>query len=219
MQQYYFPTIDQRLTLEQEQLCQSIRYGCREMNSFSFESINLSNLAKNDKLLHQCRQTSFLEVDSTLMSFIKPTNFTIVLIKKNYNYEKLIFMGGTTYMAILTILLIITTVWFIYHFIIAYKSEQTNPEKLLRKFGYGKSLGLFTMIVGITGQMNGLYAMFAAIEDAIKKGVEVNPALVVGAIKVTMICTFYGIFIYLFSLILWFVASILIERRLEKEQK
>lgn len=126
--------------------------------------------------------------------------------------KQIFFEGGPRFMGALTILLIITTAWFIYHFIISYNSKKINQEKLLRMFGYGKSMGLFAMITGITGQMMGLYNMFLAIEEAIKGGEEVIPALVFGGIRVTMICTFYGILIYLFSLILWFVATILIEK-------
>jgi hypothetical protein len=75
-------------------------------------------------------------------------------------------------------------------------------------------MGLFAMIVGISGQMVGFYAMFSAIEDAIEKGMDVNPVMVFGGIKVTMIVTVYGILIYLLSLLLWFVASIIIDKKL-----
>ena len=127
--------------------------------------------------------------------------------------KDLFFKGGSTYMAILTILLIITTAWIIYHFIIAYNSKQTNQEKSLRRIEYGKSMGLFTMIVGIVGQMTGLYTMFSVIEDVIKEGLEVQPVLIFEAIRATMIVTFYGIFIYLFSLVLWFVVTTMIEKK------
>lgn len=127
--------------------------------------------------------------------------------------KNLFFMGGPIFMGILTILLIITTAWFIYHFIISYSSKKMNQKKLLRMFGVGKSMGLFTMITGILGQMSGFYNMFLSIEQAIGKGMEVSPVLVYGAIKVTMICTIYGILIYLFSVILWFIASVTIEKR------
>lgn len=122
-------------------------------------------------------------------------------------------MGGPAYMAILTLLLIATTAWIIYHFIVAYTAKQARYKKALRKIGYGKTMGLFTMIVGITGQMNGLYAMFSAIEDLTAKGTAIKPELVFEGIKVTMICTIYGILIYLFSLLLWFLASVLIEKK------
>lgn len=129
--------------------------------------------------------------------------------------KDLFIIGGSLFMGILTILLIITAAWIIYHFIIAYNSKQTNQEKLLRKIGYGKSMGLFTMFVGIVGQMVGLYNMFSAIEEAIEKAIEVTPKMIYGAIKVTMISTFYGILIYLFSIMLWFIASLIIEKKLK----
>ncbi|MEE4198604.1 MAG: MotA/TolQ/ExbB proton channel family protein [Bacteroidales bacterium] len=127
--------------------------------------------------------------------------------------KDLFFMGGPGFMGILTILLIGSTAWFIYHFIVAYSSGQINREKLLRRFDIGKSIGLFTLIVGITGQMVGLYGMFDAIEHALSNGEEIIPKLVYGGIKVTMIVTIYGMLIYLFSLLLWFVAKIWIERK------
>jgi len=139
-------------------------------------------------------------------------NLTEVLIKKNI-MKDLFLEGGLGFMGALTILLIITTAWFIYHFIISYNSKRINKEKLLRVFAYGKSMGLFALITGISGQMMGLFNMFLAIENTIKNGEEVIPALVFGGIRVTMICTLYGIFIYLFSLVLWFAATILIEKK------
>ena len=127
--------------------------------------------------------------------------------------ETLFFAGGLAYMSILTLLLIVTTVWIIYHFIVAYNSNEINIEKGLRKIGYGKMIGLFTMIVGITGQMNGLYGMFSAIADVTAKGEAIKPELVFEGIRATMVCTIYGILIYLLSLLLWFVASVLIEKK------
>ena len=84
---------------------------------------------------------------------------------------------------------------------------------MLRRFGYGKSMGLFTLVTGIVGQMIGLYSMFSAIEEVSAKGEEVIPSLVFGGIKVTMIVTIYGMLIYLFSLLLWFLSSTLIEKK------
>lgn len=127
--------------------------------------------------------------------------------------KSLFYQGGPQFMSVLTILLIITTAWFIYHFFVSYHSKKINQEKLLRLFGYGKSMGLFALIVGITGQMVGLYSMFSAIEEAVLSGKEILPALVYGGIRVTMICTMYGISIYLFSLLLWFAASIFVESK------
>jgi hypothetical protein len=127
--------------------------------------------------------------------------------------RNLFLMGGPGFMAILTLCLIITTAWFIYHFVISYNLKELDREKLLRMFAYGKSMGLFALVIGIIGQMNGLYAMFTEIENTIKGGQEVIPALVFEGIKVTMIVTVYGMIIYLFSLALWFLSGFIIERR------
>lgn len=127
--------------------------------------------------------------------------------------KNLFLMGGPGFMAILTLFLIITTAWFFYYFIIIFNSKNIDKQKLMRKLGYGKSMGLFTLVTGIVGQMNGLYAMFSAIENAIKSGQDVIPALVFEGIRVTMIVTIYGLIIYLFSLTLWFIASIIVEKK------
>lgn len=120
-------------------------------------------------------------------------------------------------MAILTLFLIITTAWFIYHFTVSYLAQKMAREKLLRLLGYGKLIGLFSLIIGITGQMVGLYGMFDAIESALNNGEEIIPELVFGGIRVTMIVTIYGLLIYLFSLLLWFVSTMLIEKRQIRE--
>jgi len=61
--------------------------------------------------------------------------------------------------------------------------------------------------------MIGLSAMFSSIKEVIEKTGDIDPVLVFGAIRVTMIVTIFGIFIYLFSLALWFIASIMIEKK------
>jgi len=124
-------------------------------------------------------------------------------------------MGGTLFMSILTILLVIMITWILYHFIAGYNSKESNLEIVRRRMGYGKSIGLFAMITGIFGQLIGFYEAFSAIENA----GDISPGLVYGGIKVSMITTLYGISIYLISLMLWFAASIFIERKLEKKEK
>ncbi len=119
-------------------------------------------------------------------------------------------------MGFLTIILIIMAAWFVFQFVVAYKSKLANPEKSLRMLGYGKTLGLFAMITGFLGQLIGFTGMFDALELAAGAGEEIQPALVYGGIKVTMICSMYGILIYLFSILLWFVSSSIIEKRITK---
>ncbi len=132
-----------------------------------------------------------------------------MLLKQKF-YE-----GGPVFMGFLTIILIITTAWFIFQFVVAYRSKSANTEKSLRKLAYGKTLGLFALMTGLLGQLIGFTAMFDAMELAAGAGETIKPVLVYGGIKVTMIVTMYGILIYLFSILLWFVSTSIIEKRLD----
>jgi hypothetical protein len=125
----------------------------------------------------------------------------------------LFITGGPFFMGLLTILLVIATAWLIYHFIVGFTSSQINKTDILRKLSYGKSIGLFALITGLLGQMIGLSAMFSAIEELLNTGGTLTQDMVFYAIKVTMIVTMYGILIYLFSLLLWLAASVLIEKK------
>ncbi|PKQ63523.1 hypothetical protein BZG02_09115 [Labilibaculum filiforme] len=123
----------------------------------------------------------------------------------------LFFMGGALFMGILSLLLIAMLAWIAYYFFLAYFSKNELQEKSLRKLQYGKSIGLFAMIFGILGQLLGLFNAFSVIQQS----VDISPNVIYGGLKVSMIPTFYGIIIYLFSILLWFVTSFLIEKKLE----
>ena len=118
--------------------------------------------------------------------------------------------GGYQFMSVLTLELIIATAWIIYQFVKGYNSKQANQEKILRKIGYGKSMGVFALVTGFLGQMIGLTGMFEAIINATTI---VEPHMIYGAIRVTMISATYGVLIFLFSMILWFIASFIIEKK------
>lgn len=146
------------------------------------------------------------------MIFIYQGNLALVINQKINVMKDLFFMGGTLFMSILTILLISMIAWFLYHFIVAYSSRQLSTEIVLRRMGYGKSIGLFALITGILGQLIGFYGAFSVLETA----ADISPAMVYAGIKVSMITTLYGMSIYLISLLIWFSFSLIIERRLEK---
>ena len=69
--------------------------------------------------------------------------------------------GGYEFMSVLSLELIIATAWIIYQFVKGYNSKQPNKEKILRKIGYGKSMGVFALVTGFLGQMIGFIAMFS----------------------------------------------------------
>ena len=118
--------------------------------------------------------------------------------------------GGYEFMSVLSLELIIATAWIIYQFVKGYNSKEPNREKILRKIGYGKSMGVFALATGFLGQMIGLIGMFQVISE---NPDVVEPYMIFGAIRVTMISAMYGVLIFLFTMILWFLASFIIERK------
>lgn len=118
-------------------------------------------------------------------------------------------MGGATFMSILSLLLILMLSWMAYHLTKHLSSEQDTKERALQKMKEGKAIGLFALIVGILGQLVGLYVAFAFIAEA----GDINPGIIFNGLKVSMITTLYGIIIYLISIGLWFGANQLIDKK------
>jgi len=66
-----------------------------------------------------------------------------------------------------------------------------------------KSSGLFAAVTGVLGQLIGLYSAFSAIEQM----GSISPEMLMGGLKVSSICTIYGLVIYALSLLAWFVIT------------
>jgi len=130
--------------------------------------------------------------------------------------KELFIMGGTPFMGALLVLLIISIAWVVYHFIVAYNSKQTDKVTSLQKLGYGKSIGLFALLTGVLGQMIGLSAMCDALCDLYASGNTYRPHVLFNALRATTIVTISGILIYLLSILLWFVATMLVEQKYAK---
>lgn len=117
---------------------------------------------------------------------------------------QLFYMGGPLFMGILTCLFVILVVISVY-FILAIASGRASGRQNFRhQLTYLKSVGLFTMITGILGQLIGLMSAFKAIE---RVG-DISPAMLAGGLKVSMITTLYGILIYLISIVIWFLLDL-----------
>lgn len=111
-------------------------------------------------------------------------------------------------MGILTLLLLAVVVWNVYHFIVYYKTG--GELMLLRKLKQGRSIGLFALVFGVFGQMLGLFQAFGVLREVS----DIIPSVIWGGIRVSMIPTLFGIVIYLFALLIWFVMTTLVERKM-----
>jgi biopolymer transport protein ExbB/TolQ len=116
----------------------------------------------------------------------------------------LFHMGGPLFMGILTFLLVVMLAVSVYFFVAISSGKANDKENFIHRLGYVKSIGLFTMITGILGQLIGLLSAFKAIEEV----GDISPALLAGGLKVSMITTLYGVFIYLLSIIIWFLLDL-----------
>ncbi|TNF42255.1 MAG: MotA/TolQ/ExbB proton channel family protein, partial [Bacteroidetes bacterium] len=115
--------------------------------------------------------------------------------------KNLFYMGGPLFMGILTAIFIIMIAWAIFHFLPVLVKNGHNLEKIRARLKHIKTIGTFALVTGILGQLIGLYQAFAAIEQA----GDISPSLMMGGLKVSMITTFYGILIFLISLLLWLI--------------
>ncbi len=113
-------------------------------------------------------------------------------------------------MGILTTLLVILLAISVYFFLRIMSGKAAGQDNFAHKLTYVKSVGLFIMITGILGQLIGLLEAFKAIE---RVG-DISPAMLAGGLKVSMITTLYGILIYLFSILIWFLLDLLHHKKL-----
>ena len=119
-------------------------------------------------------------------------------------------MGGSLFMSILTILLVIIVAVSVYFAAAIASGKASEKENFKQQLRYIKSLGLFTMITGILGQLIGLFSAFTAIEAA----GDVSPAMLAGGLKISLITTLTGIVIYLISIIIWFLLDMYYQKKL-----
>ena len=121
--------------------------------------------------------------------------------------KDLFIMGGPLFMGVLTLLFVLIVAWTIYY-VLAYKKDGSNKLFYLQRIKYVKSIGLFAVVFGIFGQLIGLYSAFSIITEV----QNISPSLFFQGMKVSMITTMYGMLIYLISILLWGVSSLVIEK-------
>ena len=124
--------------------------------------------------------------------------------------DNLFHQGGPLFMGILTILLLILLAAAVIFAIYISKGKSEDPEGFRHRLTYLKSMGLFTMITGILGQLIGLLLAFGAIERA----GDISPQMVYGGLKISFYTTIYGILIYLFSILIWFILDLWYHKKL-----
>ena len=81
--------------------------------------------------------------------------------------------------------------------------------KVKTSLGYLKSIALLALIVGVLGQMIGLYDAF----DAIAQAGEVSQALLAGGLRVSSITTIYGLLSFVILYVIYFAISVALSKK------
>jgi len=111
----------------------------------------------------------------------------------------LFFQGGPLFMGVLTILLFTVIVLSVYFLYLISRREYKSLDLTLKKLKFIKTTGIYALVIGILGQLIGLYSAFTYIEAAR----EISPVILAGGLRISMITTIYGMIIFLISYLFW----------------
>ncbi len=116
---------------------------------------------------------------------------------------KHLFMGGIQYMLPIYILGVVAIILTAYLFYKVSSAREPKPEVLKKLREYILFLGSLAFIWGIIGQTTGIMDIMDSIAQA---GGPLAPTLIAEGFKISSLTTTYGLVIFLFSFIAWFVA-------------
>lgn len=105
---------------------------------------------------------------------------------------QLFSQGGPLFMGILTLILLSLLIVFVMSIM-----KKGDEKQLNQSIQWLKSIGTLGLVVGILGQLIGLYSAFSVIET----GQEISPAILAGGLKISLITTLYGLLIYIIHLL------------------
>jgi len=125
--------------------------------------------------------------------------------------KELFYLGGPLFMGILTGELILLVAWAVYHSMPVILKKEFDSAHTKSRLKHVKTIGTFALVTGILAQLIGFYVAFDAIEVA----GDISPSLLMGGLKISLITTLYGFFIYLFSLLIWFIVDLFISKKTE----
>lgn len=112
---------------------------------------------------------------------------------------ELFIEGGWLFMSLLTLLALIMLFFTVKVAGAVFGSGiQYHPGRLY----YIRFFGMLALVVGVLGQLIGLYEAMKSIAGA---GGEVSQAILAGGIKVSSITTLYGLTIFIIAHLIWFV--------------
>ena len=107
--------------------------------------------------------------------------------------------GGPVFMGILTLILLALLTVFIMSIL-----KKGEEKELTSSLQWLKSIGTLGLVVGVLGQLIGLYSAFSVMETA--EGI--SPSILAGGLRVSLITTLYGVIIF----VLYLIFSMILKR-------
>ena len=112
---------------------------------------------------------------------------------------QLFYEGGVLFMSILTLCLLVVLILSVYYGSKVFKADTATMPLLRHRLTYIKSIGLLSLVLGILGQLIGMFTGFGKIQEAGR----ISQALLAAGLKISLITTMYGILIFILSYVIW----------------
>ena len=113
---------------------------------------------------------------------------------------QLFYEGGALFMSILSLIFLAMVVSAVVNGMPVISGKVVSVDNSRHRLGYINSLGLLALVVGLLGQMIGLFGAF----DAIVEMGEVSQAMLAGGLRVSSITSIYGMLIFIIAYLIWF---------------
>lgn len=121
---------------------------------------------------------------------------------------QLFYEGGALFMSILSIVFLAMIITAVVNGVPIASGKVLNVEQTRYRLSYIKSLGLLAVVIGLLGQMIGLFMAFEAIAEM----GEVSQAMLAGGLRVSSITTIYGLIIFIIAYLIWFVLDLMLNK-------
>ena len=118
--------------------------------------------------------------------------------------QELFYMGGTLFMGVLTLLLLIIFCIAVVSAVGMSRGKPQNYGHTAHQLRYIKDVGLLALVFGLLGQSIGLYSAFQHIEAV----GNVSTSMLAAGLRVSSISTLYGFSIFLISYLVWMVLDL-----------
>jgi len=112
----------------------------------------------------------------------------------------LIYESGPVIASIITIIFLIILVLSYLNGKPIFKNQDQNITRHRNRISYIKSLGLLAFVIGVFGQLVGLYGAFSAM-STLEGGI--SSQILIEGLKTSMVSTIYGLIIYIIAYLIW----------------